>query len=112
MTSMPSFSQDGLDTLYWGFVLLLTGALLSLLVIAHIAFAIIGAVFAIIGWVISIMGMSALRRDYRAKIQRREPSPPPPPASTSAPTCPTCGGQLTFVAQYQRWYCPVDQKYV
>jgi len=112
MSSMPSFSQDGLDTLYWGFILLLAGSLLSLLVIANVAFAIVGAVFSIIGWVICIMGISALRRDYRAKVERREPSPPPPPASSSTPTCPTCGGQLTFVPQYQRWYCPVDQKYV
>lgn len=112
MSSMPSFSQDGLDTLYWGFLLLLVGSLMSLLVIAHLAFAIIGAVFAIIGWVICVMGISALRRDYRAKVQRREPSPPPPLISGSTPTCPTCGGALTYVAQYQRWYCPVDQKYV
>ena len=109
--SVPSFSQDGLDTLYWGFMLLLTGSLLSILVIAHIAFALIGTVFALLGWVICVMGISALRRDYRAKVQRREPSPPPPPSGTT-PTCPTCGGPLTYVLQYQRWYCPVDQKYI
>ena len=29
-----------------------------------------------------------------------------------APTCPTCGGPLTFIPQYQRWYCYKDKKYV
>jgi hypothetical protein len=36
---------------------------------------------------------------------------PPPPPGFVAPTCPTCGGQLTFIQQYQRWYCYKDQKY-
>jgi len=35
-----------------------------------------------------------------------------PAASATTATCPTCGGPLTFVQQYQRWYCPKDQKYV
>ena len=26
--------------------------------------------------------------------------------------CPTCGGPLTYIAQYQRWYCYRDKKYV
>ena len=26
--------------------------------------------------------------------------------------CPTCGGPLTFIPQYQRWYCYRDKKYV
>jgi sporulation protein YlmC with PRC-barrel domain len=29
-----------------------------------------------------------------------------------APTCPTCGGPLTYIPQYQRWYCYKDKKYV
>jgi hypothetical protein len=110
--SFQIMSQDGLDTMFWGFALTLFGALLSILAIAHIAFAIVGAVVQLIGWVFSIMGVSALRRDYRARVQRRDPSPPPPPQSGTTPTCPTCGGPLTYVQQYQRWYCPVDQKYV
>jgi sporulation protein YlmC with PRC-barrel domain len=28
------------------------------------------------------------------------------------PTCPTCGGPLTYIQQYQRWYCYKDKKYV
>ncbi len=38
--------------------------------------------------------------------------PPPPPQNPQTPICPTCGGPLTYVAQYQRWYCYKEQKYV
>jgi len=110
--SFPTFSQDGLDTLFWGFVLVLVGALTSILAIANGVFLILGAIISIIGWVINLMGLSALRRDYRVRVQTREPSPPPPPTSETTPTCPTCGGALVYVPQYQRWYCPVDQKYI
>ena len=34
------------------------------------------------------------------------------PGQTQTPTCPTCGGPLTYIAQYQRWYCYKDKKYV
>ena len=27
-------------------------------------------------------------------------------------TCPICGGPLTYIQQYKRWYCYKDQKYV
>jgi sporulation protein YlmC with PRC-barrel domain len=27
-------------------------------------------------------------------------------------TCPTCGGPLRYVPQYQRWWCDKDKKYV
>ena len=35
---------------------------------------------------------------------------PTPQAQT--PTCPTCGGPLTYIQQYQRWYCYKDKTYV
>jgi hypothetical protein len=38
--------------------------------------------------------------------------PPPPPPPSAVPTCPFCGGQLTYIQQYQRWYCYRDQRYV
>jgi sporulation protein YlmC with PRC-barrel domain len=35
------------------------------------------------------------------------------PQQQAAPqVCPTCGGPLTFIPQYQRWYCYRDKKYV
>jgi len=56
-------------------------------------------------------------------FQPQPPSPPPPvpaappappaaPAAPAAPTCPTCGQPLTYVQQYQRWYCQNEKKYV
>jgi sporulation protein YlmC with PRC-barrel domain len=36
----------------------------------------------------------------------------PQQAQTQQPTCPTCGGPLTYIQQYQRWYCYKDKKYV
>jgi hypothetical protein len=39
-------------------------------------------------------------------------SMPPPPPEYVPPTCPFCGGQLSWIQQYQRWYCYRDQKYV
>jgi len=38
-------------------------------------------------------------------------APPPPPPPAAAATCPTCGGPLTYIQQYQRWYCYKCQKY-
>jgi sporulation protein YlmC with PRC-barrel domain len=34
------------------------------------------------------------------------------PQQAQAPICPTCGGPLTYIQQYQRWYCYKDKKYV
>ncbi len=42
----------------------------------------------------------------------QQPTPPPPPPEYHSPTCPYCNGQLTWIAQYQRWYCYQDQRYV
>ena len=37
---------------------------------------------------------------------------PPPPPPTMTQTCPRCKGQLTYVQQYNRWYCYTCQQYV
>lgn len=44
------------------------------------------------------------------QFQRGPAAPPPPPGA--AMTCPTCGGPLRYIQQYQRWYCDKEQKYV
>jgi hypothetical protein len=44
--------------------------------------------------------------------QQQNYPPPPPPPPQQPPTCPTCGNPLTFIPQYQRWYCYREQKYV
>jgi hypothetical protein len=44
-------------------------------------------------------------------LSRISRGPPPPPMAASQ-TCPTCGQPLTFVQQYNRWYCQNEKKYV
>jgi hypothetical protein len=39
------------------------------------------------------------------------PAAPPPPPPPGAEVCPTCGGPLTYIPQYQRWYCYKCKKY-
>jgi sporulation protein YlmC with PRC-barrel domain len=34
------------------------------------------------------------------------------PVQSQTPVCPICGGPLTYIQQYQRWYCYKDKKYV
>ncbi len=35
-----------------------------------------------------------------------------PVQQSTQPLCPTCGKPLTWIPQYQRWYCYNDKKYV
>jgi sporulation protein YlmC with PRC-barrel domain len=37
---------------------------------------------------------------------------PAQPQQTTQPICPTCHKPLTWIPQYQRWYCYNDKKYV
>ena len=53
------------------------------------------------------MSMPGIFRFQRAP---GTPAPPPPPGM-AAQTCPTCGGPLRYIQQYQRWYCDKEQKY-
>jgi len=46
-----------------------------------------------------------------SRIQRGAAAPPPPPPG-AAMTCPSCGGPLRYIQQYQRWYCDKEKKYV
>jgi len=40
------------------------------------------------------------------------PQPAVQAQQAQAPVCPTCGGPLTYIQQYQRWYCYKDKKYI
>lgn len=46
-----------------------------------------------------------------SQIRRGAAAPPPPPGTTTM-TCPSCGGPLRYIQQYQKWYCDKEQKYV
>ena len=77
---------------------------------------------AIISLVIYLVIIWYLRRPHvKAFFGKVPPLPAPPPAgipptppSPQAQTafCPTCGAQLQYVPQYQRYWCPREQRYV
>ena len=46
---------------------------------------------------------------YQQQPTQTQPTQQP---QTSQPMCPTCGKPLTWIPQYQRWYCYNDKKYV
>ncbi len=88
-----------------------------------------GGVGIIIGIVMLIFGNLAWRilceywvvqfRIYEeiATLNRRmggpstQPPAPSPAPSPATPVCPSCGGPLRYIQQYQRWYCDKEQKY-
>jgi sporulation protein YlmC with PRC-barrel domain len=43
--------------------------------------------------------------------QAAQPVQQQQPAAQSQPLCPSCGKPLTWIPQYQRWYCYNDKKY-
>jgi hypothetical protein len=77
---------------------------------------------AVISLVIYLVIIWYLRRPHvKAFFGKVPPLPAPPPAGIP-PTppspqaqislCPTCGAQLQYVPQYQRYWCPREQRYV
>ncbi len=74
----------------------------------------------IIGYLIIYLGILAtffkvfaelLAEEMRKYIPATTVVPTAPTASASTPTCPRCGTPLTYVQQYQRWYCPNCKEY-
>ena len=53
---------------------------------------------------------SAAQPSYQQPTQTTAPVPSQQ-QSASPPLCPTCGKPLTWIPQYQRWYCYNDKKY-
>jgi hypothetical protein len=53
-----------------------------------------------------------IRQPKARSIQpKSSTTPTQPPLPPPAYTCPTCGGPLTYIQQYNRWYCYTDKKY-
>jgi len=47
----------------------------------------------------------------QAPSQQFSHPPPPPPTTVAQPLCPTCGQPLTFIQEYNKWYCYNCNKY-
>jgi hypothetical protein len=76
---------------------------------------IISVVFAFIfymigGWLGGFFERKPFGMPSIFNISRISRAPPPPPPSATQ-MCPTCGQPLTFVQQYNRWYCQNCKKY-
>jgi sporulation protein YlmC with PRC-barrel domain len=55
---------------------------------------------------------AAAQSAYQPQIQQPAQAAQPTQAAANQPACPTCGRPLTWIPQYQRWYCYSDKKYV
>ena len=42
----------------------------------------------------------------------QQPTSQPQQTQAQQPICPSCKGPLSYIQQYQRWYCYKEQKYV
>jgi hypothetical protein len=49
---------------------------------------------------------------YQPQQQQPVQTVAQPAQQSTQPMCPTCGKPLTWIPQYQRWYCYNDKKYV
>ncbi len=49
---------------------------------------------------------------YQQSYQPQQRQQPVQQQAQSQPICQTCGKPLTWIPQYQRWYCYNDKKYV
>jgi sporulation protein YlmC with PRC-barrel domain len=54
---------------------------------------------------VQAVGDFVVLKPVQAQAQVQQPQ-------TTMQTCPTCGGPLRYVEQYQRWWCDRDKKYV
>jgi hypothetical protein len=44
--------------------------------------------------------------------QQTYQAPPPPLPQQQTPTCPGCGSPIRYIAQYQRWWCDKERRYL
>lgn len=65
----------------------------------------LGVALAIVGLVVAILGAV-----YESIVER--PAPPMAAPTMQTPMCPTCGRPIQFIPQYNRWYCPAENRYL
>ena len=52
-----------------------------------------------------------LKPTAQSTYQQTQTAQPTQQQPSSQPLCQTCGKPLTWIPQYQRWYCYTDKKY-
>jgi len=116
--------MEGLSAGFFTAVVYTIITLFEIIVSAVLNQAAAGSIF--LGWIISVLFAFIFymiggylegyleRRPFAMpgifNLSRVSRGPPPPPMA-AAQTCPTCGQPLTFVQQYNRWYCQNCKKY-
>jgi sporulation protein YlmC with PRC-barrel domain len=55
-----------------------------------------------------------LKPSVQSEVQTQQPTQAAQqqPQQQTQPLCPTCNRPLTYIQQYQRWYCYNEKKYV
>ena len=87
-------------------------------IIGGFALIIIGYFIFILGVVASFFKINSEITSEEVKRQMQtlglptQPSGPLPATGAAGMTCPTCGGPLRYIQQYQKWYCDREGKYV
>ena len=120
--SNPFSNPSQMSLLILGIVLLVIGIFFWPLLILGVLLIVFGLVYP------NMMGGGApggyypqpyYQQPYApAPAQPAQPAPQPvappmtaPVASPATPSCPRCGRPVTWIAQYQRWYCSAENMY-
>jgi len=97
-----------------GFPVAISMGLLRILMgVVSILLALPGFLFfgPVLGIPLMGVGVYLLYQEFAERGKKTQVAPPGTPPPPPPPNCPTCGRPLTYVAQYQRWYCQYEQKY-
>jgi hypothetical protein len=116
--------MEGLSAGFFTAIVYTIITLFTVIVSAVLAPASAGGLFT--GWIVSVvfafifymiggyLGGFIERKPFAMptifNLSRVSQAPPPPPPA-NAQMCPSCGQPMTFVQQYNRWYCQNCKKY-
>jgi len=97
-------------TLFLSLAAVIMGSKADIAIVAWV----IGVLFAFIffslgGYISGFLERKPFAMPTIFNLSRISRAPPPPPVA--AQLCPACGQPLTFIQQYNRWYCANCKKY-
>jgi hypothetical protein len=92
-----------------GVVLLILGIVLFFIPLA----CLVGIPLAIVGFIVMLVGaiQEGPRPMYAYPPMYAPPYPQVPMAPGQPAMCPRCGQSLTYVPEYQRWFCTAENVY-